>query len=238
MRLIVTDPSHFDQRAGEELSRILREARPPSSIAVPTGSTPQGLYRWLAEQYALGHRLLAGWHIFMLDEYVDLATYPEGSFQDYLRHHLAAVLADAAAFHPLDPVLHAAEPWRYDDAIDAVGGLRVAVLGVGGNGHVAFNEPGSHDDERTHVVTLSELTREANFCDLPPAMRPTRAVTVGLGDLRRAQSLLLLIAGETKRAVAQLVLDGARLDDVPVTHLLDHPGLVVVLDEGLVARRR
>jgi glucosamine-6-phosphate deaminase len=170
----------------------------------------------------------------MLDEYVDLPGYPVGSFVAYLREHLGDLAFNASTTTYLLTPKSAYDPAAYDRSLDETGGLDLAIVGVGRNGHVGFNEPGATDDQRTHVVTLTRATLEANFPGQPAASRPTRAVTVGLADLRRARSVLVLAAGGGKGEVVRHLAEGRRLEDVPVTHLVDHPDLMVVAEAALV----
>ncbi len=211
-------------------------ARPDLALTLPTGGTPQGLYRELAAAQRRGAVSLERATVFMLDEYLDLAAYPEGSFLAYLREHLGEVVFnDATRFIPLEPSDDPARLAAYDRALDEAGGLDLAVVGVGRNGHVGFNEPHSPLAARTRVVELSEDTLEANFPGVDRARRPRRAVTVGLADLVGARAVLMLIAGEGKAGVARrLLLEGGPDPSVPATHLLGHRSLTVVVEASLL----
>lgn len=228
-------PRAFDEAALAALAGALA-ADPALALTLPTGGTPRGLYRELVAAHARGEVSLERARVFMLDEYLDLADYPAGSFVAYLREHLGEVVFNGSTrFEALAPSDDPARLAAYDAALDEAGGLDLAVVGVGRNGHVGFNEPGSPASARTRVVDLSEDTLEANFPGVDPTRRPSRAVTVGLADLARARAVLMLVAGEGKAGVARRLLDEGGVDPaVPATHLLGHRALTVVVEAGLL----
>ena len=225
----------FDAAAARVLGAAVA-ATPTLALTLPTGATPRGLYRRLVAAHAAGEFSLERARVFMLDEYLDLATYPAGSFAATLRESLGAVLFnDSTRVVELAPDGDPAALAAYDRALDEAGGLDLAVVGVGRNGHVGFNEPGAPAHARTRVVELSADTLEANFPGVAAATRPRRAVTMGLADLRAARAVLMLVAGEGKAAVARRLLAEGGVDPaVPATHLLGHRDLTVVVDADLV----
>ncbi len=204
--------------------------KPHLALTLPTGSTPLALYERLAREYRAGRFSLAEANVFMLDEYVDLPSYPEDSFREYLERHLGEVaFGELTTVHSLGPPGDLAQCASYDAQLDAVGGLDLAIVGVGRNGHVGFNEPGTSPGARTHVVTLAEGTIEANFANVDVARRPSRAVTVGLRDLREARAIVMLVAGAFKHDVARTLVAEHFDSVVPATWLLGHPQLTVVV---------
>jgi glucosamine-6-phosphate deaminase len=228
-------------RSSEEFARVAAQvvativaAKATLTITLPTGATPLPLYERLRTEHAAGTFSLDEARVFMLDEYADLADYPAGSFLSDLRRHLGPVIFnDRTTVHSIRPSPDPSYCLGYDAALDAAGGLDLAVVGVGRNGHVGFNEPGTSVNIRTHVVALTDDTLRANFPDVDDSARPTRAVTMGLSDLRRARSVLMLVRGD-KRRVAQLLAEKVVAADVPATQLLDHPDLTIVVDEHLL----
>lgn len=236
MRLIpAVDSDAFAESAAAFV--VDRAAKsPPLNLAIPTGRTPLGLYRRLRAEAKAGRFTLGNASVFMLDEYVDLPRYPKGSFVEFLREQLGSLVFNPhTVFNPLTPG-DASRPLDYDTRLDAAGGLDLAILGVGRNGHIGFNEPGSLDAQRTHVVRLAADTLTANFADVVESQRPSLAITVGLADLLAARSVLVLIAGANKASVAAAMQSGIRVEDLPVTHLLGHPDLTVVVEEALLRR--
>lgn len=234
MKLVTTHGAgEFADVAAAYVARAVAE-NPRLSLTVPTGSTPVGLYERLRAARRAREFSLDDATVFMLDEYCDLPSYPSQSFVSFLRDNLGDVI-----FNP-STTRHLLDPWRepadYDGALDVAGGLDLAIVGVGRNGHVGFNEPGADPSARTHVVTLASDTLEANFADTALSSRPSRAITIGLADLRRARSILMLIAGQNKHEVADLVAGGLYDENVPATHLLDHDDLTVVMADDLLGR--
>ena len=211
--------------------------KPGLVLTMPTGRTPVGLYRRLRAEAAAGRLSLDEATVFMLDEYLDLPAFPDGSFQAFLREHLGSLVFNGRTkVHTLEPALDGRFELceTYNRLLDEAGGIDLAILGVGRNGHVGFNEPGATDDQRTHEILLSKDTLEANFPGAGAATRPSAAVTMGLADLRAARRLLLLASGHAKTQVVAALCAGARVNDVPATHLLDHPDLTVVVDAALL----
>ena len=229
------DTAAFDIAASTALITAVT-AKPTLTLTLPTGTTPRGLYRRLVAAHTAGDFSLARACVFMLDEYLDLTTFPVGSFSAYLRENLGEVIFNGSTrvvefATDYDPAALAA----YDRALDDAGGLDLAVVGVGRNGHVGFNEPGSPLGLRTHVVELAADTLDANFPNVEPSRRPQQAVTMGLADIMGARAVLMLVSGEGKTAVAQRLLSEGGVDPaVPATHLLSHRDLTVVIDAGLL----
>ena len=234
MKLVTTHGAReFVDVAFAAVARAV-EQNPALALTLPTGSTPVGLYERMRQE-AAGRFSLSAATVFMLDEYRDLPSYPTNSFVEFLRGHLGDVVFNSSTTrHLIEPTT---DPVDYDVALDEAGGLDLAIVGVGRNGHVGFNEPGADVRSRTHVVDLATDTLEANFAGVAASSRPTQAITIGLCDLRRARSILMLVAGERKHAVADLLAAGIVDERVPATHLLDHDDLTIVMDDDLLTGR-
>jgi glucosamine-6-phosphate deaminase len=240
MRLIpATDDNHLAEIAADLVIRHVAE-QSDLVLTTPTGRTPIGLYRRLRSEAAAGRFDLDQATVFMLDEYLDLPGYPTGSFQAFLREHLGSLVFNASTtVHTIEPSqTNTAEICaNYDRLLDDAGGIDLAILGVGGNGHVGFNEPGATDDQRTHPILLSEDTLQANFPGVDTSLLPSTAVTIGLADLLAARSVLLIASGPTKAKAIAALCAGARIEASPVTHLLDHPDFTVVAEQALLPAR-
>ncbi|MBZ0273175.1 glucosamine-6-phosphate deaminase [bacterium] len=211
-------------------------------IAFATGDTPLPAYRELARMHREDARRFDKVQAFLLDEYVGLPVDHPRRFANALR----ATLLDAiglpdANFHTFgapdanDDLDRVATD--YERHIANAGGLDLAILGIGGNGHIAFNEPGSDPAARTRAVTLSDDTRRANsraFASVDEV--PARAVTVGIGTLLDARAILLIALGAGKAEAIRLALCGPVTADVPASFLQRYRGeLDVVLDREAAA---
>jgi glucosamine-6-phosphate deaminase len=208
---------------------------PRAALALPSGATPLGLYAELARRVRTGSVRLEDARIFNLDEYRGLAVEDPRSFAHYFRRHLVGPLG--LLDDQIDVLNGAAadagvECARYERAIAAHAGLDLCVLGLGANGHLAFNEPGGPFDLRTHVAVLAEPTRaRLEEHGWQAAQIPTHGLTLGIGNVLEARRILLLIAGRGKEAAAASLYRGVEDESWPVTSLLRHPH-VTVIDAG------
>ena len=208
----------------------------PVSVLLPTGHTPLPFYAALRDHARRGHVLRSRATVFQLDEYCGLAHDDPRSFHHYLARELAdsgLVLGDGFDGTAVDPHAEAA---RYDRLLDETA-VDLAILGLGRDGHVAFNEPGSELISGARVVRLTESTRQAAAGDFGVIDRvPTHAMTVGLRTLLEARELLLLVTGSVKAEVLHAMLTGPPRADIPASLLRLHPRLTVLCDHAAAAR--
>ncbi len=215
------------------LERLAARANPVLGIA--TGSSPLPLY----EQLARRARELPSLRGFALDEYLGLPAGHPQSYREVVRREVIEPLGlDPDGVHVPDGA--APDPERaaaaYEELIRAAGGIDVQILGIGSNGHLAFNEPGSALDSRTRVVELTASTREANARFFPfLGDVPTQALTQGLGTIREARSLVLLASGPGKADAIAAALTGPVTPEVPASVLQLHPDVTVLLTGGAEA---
>jgi glucosamine-6-phosphate deaminase len=205
-------------------------------LGLPTGSSPIGLYRRLVELNRAGTLSFRKVRTFNMDEYVGLPEDHPQSYHTFMHEHLFSKI-DIPADHVNIPngnaVDLAAECRRYEAAIEAAGGIDLFVGGVGNDGHIAFNEPGSSLNSRTRVKTLTMDTKDANarFFGGDPAAVPSTALTVGVGTVMAAREVLIIVSGRNKaRALRHAIEEG-------INHLWTfsclqlHPRGLVVCDE-------
>jgi glucosamine-6-phosphate deaminase len=209
--------------------------KPDGVLAVAAGTTMVPVYASVAERCAANGASFARARIFDLDEYVGLSGDDPRSFRHFVRTHLGRTvgLPDAAHFAPDGTAADLeAECERYESAIAAAGGIDVAVLGLGRNGHLAFNEPGCSLASRTRIEVLMrvELSGDERRMALPRV-----ALTMGIGTILAARACLVVAFGaEKERAVAEMV-EGPVTSFVPASALQLHPNTTVVLDEAAAA---
>jgi glucosamine-6-phosphate deaminase len=223
--------AEFAQAAADVVTTQL-QSKPRSVLALPTGSTPLGLYAELVRRSRAGFASLAEARIFDLDEYCGLPSSDPASFAAFIRARLIVPLMLAEDHVRLlrgDAPDAAAECADYEQAIANIGGIDLCVLGLGQNGHVAFNEPGAAWDSRARVVELSASTR-ARFAAHAPGPRPapTHGLTLGIKNVLEARHALLLIAGPDKLAAKAALVRGVQDPAWPATSLLRHPNATVI----------
>ncbi|QDL94942.1 glucosamine-6-phosphate deaminase (plasmid) [Paroceanicella profunda] len=227
--------------AAEAAARIAAEirAQPDAVLGLATGRTPLTVYARLGAMHretGLSFRQVTS---FNLDEYRGLGPSDPTSFAAYMQRELFGrvdICADRAHLPDgLMPPQQAAE--RYEAMIRAAGGIGLQLLGIGNNGHIAFNEPGSDFASRTREVTLSEATRNANAPDFPPgALLPETALTMGIGTILEARELLLLAIGARKADALANALDKPPSPDCPASALQLHPRVTVLCDRAAARR--
>ncbi len=228
--------------AGEVLELVA--ARPTTALGLATGSTMVGVYRALVGALEERGLRMDEARTFNLDEYLGLPPGSEESFRAFMDRHLftPARVSSAQVSFPASPdaqpgVESVRSARAFEAAIEAAGGLDLQLLGLGGNGHIAFNEPGSRADSRTREVELAPRTREdaaRTFGGLDEV--PRRAVTMGVGTILEARRIRIVALGEHKaEIVARLVRgeDGARL---PACHLVGHPDVQLHVDAAAASR--
>src|SRR5699024_1950754 len=206
-------------------------------LGLATGSTPEKAYRYLVEQYLGGEISFSNVTPFNLDEYVGLATTNPFSYHHYMNKPLfGKVNIEKNNIHipaGLATDLNA-ECESFEQKIKDVGPIHLQVLGVGLNGHIGFNEPGTPFDSRTHVAQLTESTREVNsrFFDSIDEV-PKEALTMGIGTIMEAEQIVLLVQGDHKKDILKQIINGEVSEDVPATVLQNHPHAVVITDIDL-----
>jgi glucosamine-6-phosphate deaminase len=226
----------------DEVARIAADAvvallrrRPGAVLGVATGSTPVGVYDELARRAAVGDVSFARARAFLLDEYVGL---PPGHPQSY-RQVIARELeqrVDLAAGAVQGPDGAAADLpaacVRYEQAIRDAGGVDLQILGIGTDGHVAFNEPSSSLASRTRIKTLTDQTRKDNarFFDSADEV-PRHVLTQGLGTISEARHVLLLATGAAKATAVRDMVEGPVSAHCPASVLQLHAHVSVLLDE-------
>lgn len=233
--IVLPDPAAVAVAAADRVVAAVRAA-PRGVLGVATGSTPLGTYAELGARHAAGEDF-SGLDVVLLDEYIGLPVGDPQRYLEVIRRELAdrIGLPHSRVHAPdVDATDVDSACAAYERTIAALGGVDLQILGLGADGHVAFNMPGTQPDSRTRRTALSEQTVRDNarfFGDRPDRV-PRSVVTQGLGTIREARSLLMLVAGAHKADALEGLL--ARTGDLeaPGTALLDHPDLVVLADRA------
>ena len=199
-------------------------SKPDACIALPTGHTPIAMYASLVR---LSRERQTDWSsvlCFALDDYLDAPA--SATFEAFLAQHILDPLQipDANRFSPV-------RIDGYDSLIEASGGLDLTILGIGLNGHIAFNEPGTPAASYTHCVWLTESTRLANrdaFATLDEV--PHTGITMGIATIQASRKILLLAQGEKKKAIVEQAFKGPITAQVPASLLQNHSDLHLMCD--------
>lgn len=200
-------------------------------VGLPTGNTPIAMYEELARRVTAGSADISSWRPFAIDEYGGPADHPGSNRSFFARYWDSIPGAPPVVQFDPDAADPASELARFAASLDAVGGLDVAVLGIGTNGHVAFNEPRSAADSRTRVVELAPESRDAAMAAWGDAA-PTWGMTVGMKELLAARAVVILANGEKKAEVVRRALQDEPTVAFPASLFQGHPEVTWVLDEA------
>lgn len=211
---------------------------PGGVLGLATGATMVPVYRELARRDSRGHDGFRRVTAVNLDEYVGLGPGDPESFHHFMQRHLFGQVPFAARYIPNGVARDLDEECRrYDALLDHLGGVGLQVLGLGTNGHVGFNEPGTPWEARTHVAELSATTRAVNAATFGVGQHvPAAAITMGIRDIRRAQRLLMVAVGPHKAEALGNLLQEESSPHFPATALLDHQPPMQVLVDRAAAR--
>jgi glucosamine-6-phosphate deaminase len=239
MKIIeVKDYSEMSCKAAQLVIDRMNASSDPV-LGLATGGTPKGLYEKLIEDHQKNQTSYHHVTTFNLDEYAGLPQSNHNSYFHYMnellfkhidieksRTHLPNGMADDVN----------QECIRYENEIANHGGIDLQILGIGTNGHIGFNEPGTSFSANTHVVDLTQSTREANaryFASLEEV--PRQAITMGINTILKSKEILLLISGESKQEAVKRLLEGDITEEFPASILKKHPNVKVLVDkEALV----
>jgi glucosamine-6-phosphate deaminase len=231
MRVLVEpDIENLSRKAAEVVAQFLL-VQPNATLALPTGRTPVGLYRELVRMHREEKLDFSRTTTFNLDEYIGVPPSDQRSFNHYLRRHfLSQVNIRSENVHLQSSTADNAVCADYERKIHADGGIDLLMAGVGTNGHVAFNEPGSALDSRTRIVALAESTRSNMLAVFRPDEMPTHAATIGIGTILEARRILVLATGHTKQRALAGLLHGPVTTGNPVSALRLHDDITVIAD--------
>ena len=232
MKRVVYDNYGEMSRAAADIVGQQLAKKPESVLGLATGSTPLGLYEELVRRYQAGRVDFSKARSFNLDEYYPIKKDHHQSYSYYMKENLfskvnfaATRLPDGEAEDPKE------ECEKYDTEIEAAGGIDLQILGIGINGHIGFNEPARSYSVSSHMTGIAESTIEANSRFFSEGeIQPTKALTMGVGAIFGAKSILLLINGANKAPIAKKLFEGRVYTDVPASLLLLHPNVTVIMD--------
>jgi len=226
MEIKVLESNQINETIANEIVALVNK-NPKVVLGLATGSSPVGMYKKLIEAYQAKKVSFKDVVTFNLDEYVGLEPTHDQSYHYFMFDNL---------FNHIDikkENTHFANDYKdYDGEIAKFGGVELQVLGIGSNGHIAFNEPGTSFDSLTHVVTLTESTIKDNarfFASIDDV--PKQAISMGLKSIMNAKRIVLIATGANKaKAIARLAA-GEYGEDLPVSILKNHPNCTIYVDK-------
>lgn len=222
--------------AAEKAFEVMKEfIKPGKVLGLATGSTPLGLYAKMVEDHKQNGTSYKEIKSFNLDEYVGLPINHPESYYAFMHRNLfdQIDIPEENTHVPsgLGEDLEA-QAREYDEMI-AESPVDIQLLGIGSDGHIAFNEPGTPFDSGTHVTDLAESTIKDNcrFFDNDISKVPTQAVTQGIGTIMKARNILLIATGANKAKAVKEMLEGPVDESCPASILQRHDSVVVIVDE-------
>lgn len=234
--LVVKDYEEMSEVAAKIFKDVITE-KPNAILGLATGSTPIGLYKKLIEMNKNKEIDFSNVKTVNLDEYVGLGEEDTQSYRYFMNENLFnnINIDKANTFLPNGLAKDLNEECKnYDRKIDELGGIDIQILGIGGNGHIAFNEPDEFLIEGTHVTNLAQSTIEANsrFFNSKDEV-PTRALSMGIGQIMKSRKVLLLIKGEDKVDAVKALLSGDITTHNPASMLKMHKDVTIIIDEEM-----
>ncbi len=211
-------------------------SKPHYILGLPTGGTPVGMYKEIAELYNKGVIDFSDVTTFNLDEYLGLEQSHDQSYYYFMNKNLYSkvnlkpenINIPSGCEEDIE-----AEAAAYDEKILEKGGIDMMILGIGPNGHIGFNEPADVLESATHTVDLTKETIEANarFFDSIDDV-PKKAITMGVGNILKAKKILMLISGENKKEITKKLFSGEVSTQNPASLLQLHPSVTVLVDKA------
>lgn len=237
MKVIVCDNYEELSLKAFEIMKELVTEKPDAVLGLATGSSPVGLYENMIKDHKENGTSYKDITTYNLDEYVGLDRDDEQSYYTFMYENL---------FSGIDvPLENTHVPYgstekeclEYESQLEKVS-VDIQLLGIGQNGHIGFNEPGTPFDEPTHIVTLTENTREANarFFEDDINKVPTHAITMGIGTIMKAKKVLLVANGENKADAIYDMVEGEPSVDCAASALQNHPDVVVIVDKAAASK--
>lgn len=235
MKLIVAkDFQEMSNVAAKEIIKQVKE-NPNIVLGLATGGTVVGMYEALIEDHQQNKTSYKDVHSVNLDEYIGLEYTNPQSYHYYMNDQLFShidiqkdnVIIPNGLAENIDAACQ-----EYEKTISDLGGVDLQILGIGQNGHIAFNEPGTSFDSITHKVELTESTRNANmryFESIDDV--PTHAMTMGISTILKSKQILLLASGKSKAEAIYNLINGEVNESNPASALKNHPNVTIIADE-------
>ena len=213
--------------------------KPNCVLGLATGSSPIGTYRQLVEWYKKGDLDFREVHTVNLDEYLGIEGQNKNSYRYFMNENLfGAVNIDISNTNVPNGMAKdiAAECLRYNELIRSLAGIELQLLGIGHNGHIGFNEPGTAFEKETHVVNLTDNTIKANSRLFEQKNKvPRQAITMGIKSIMQARKILVIASGEDKAEIVKKAFWGEVTPEIPASILQINKDVTLVADEAALS---
>lgn len=233
--IVVNNYEELSKVAAKEFSKIIKE-KENVVLGLATGGSPVGMYKELIRMYEQKELNFSKTTTVNLDEYIGLNPEHNQSYRYFMNNnlfnHINIDKSNTFVPNGLAEDLEA-QCKEYDQKIVELGGIDIQLLGVGNNGHIAFNEPNSELSSGTHIISLTDNTIEANarFFDNIDDV-PRKAITMGVGGIMKAKKIILIASGESKAEAIKGIFSGKITTANPATMLQMHRDVTVIVDEA------
>lgn len=239
MRIYCTKDYYYASRVAANIISAQVIMKPDCVLGLATGSTPIGTYEQLIRWYEKGDLDFSSVHSINLDEYRGLRPEDEHSYRYFMDTHLFDLINidKKNTFVPNGMEPDKEKACRdYEEIIHSHGGIDLQILGLGHNGHIGFNEPGSAFEKETHCVELSQSTIDANarfFNSVDDV--PREAYTMGIKSIMQAKKIVVIVCGESKKDIVKRAFLGPITPEVPASVLQLHNDVTLVSDEAALS---
>ena len=233
--IVVNNYEELSKVAAKEFSKVIKE-KENAVLGLATGGTPVGMYKELIKMYEKKELNFSKITTVNLDEYIGLNPEHNQSYRYFMNNnlfnHINIDKSNTFVPNGLAEDLEA-QCKEYDQKIVELGGIDIQLLGVGNNGHIAFNEPNSELSSGTHIISLTDNTIEANarFFDNIDDV-PRKAITMGVGGIMKAKKIILIASGESKAEAIKGIFSGKITPANPATMLQMHRDVTIIVDEA------
>ena len=234
MKIFIADTYEAkSKQAADDVIQLMQSIKDPL-ICTASGHSPAGLYKEFADRVNQKHLDISDWYFVGLDEWVGLNGGNDGSCRHHLDHDLFRPLAvdnNKICFFDGRAENLQIECERTDEFIRQHGGIDVAILGLGMNGHVGMNEPGTSPALHSHVTDLDPITQKVGQKYFKKQQQLTQGITLGLATLMETRHVFLLVSGHKKAEIVKRILEEEISEQLPATLLRRHNGLRIYLDK-------
>ena len=233
--IVVNNYEELSKVAAKEFSKVIKE-KENAVLGLATGGSPVGMYKELIKMYDQKELNFSKITTVNLDEYIGLNPEHNQSYRYFMNNnlfnHINIDKSNTFVPNGLAEDLEA-QCKEYDQKIVELGGIDIQLLGVGNNGHIAFNEPNSELSSGTHIISLTDNTIEANarFFDNIDDV-PRKAITMGVGGIMKAKKIILIASGESKAEAIKGIFSGKITTANPATMLQMHRDVTIIVDEA------